>query len=51
MSTIQEVRVGEKKVREALEALKKAGPHYPDDLNLELQNATDEYAKVVRELK
>lgn len=50
MSSIQEVRAAEKKVEEALKALTLAGPHYPDELNLELQRATDEYARTVREL-
>ena len=51
MSTIQEVREAEKKVRETLEALKEAGPQYPHELNVELQRATDEYSRAVRELK
>ncbi|MFZ1143005.1 MAG: hypothetical protein WAN76_27820 [Candidatus Sulfotelmatobacter sp.] len=50
MSTIEEVRAAEKKVREVLEALKKAGGQYPNDLGTELKNATDEYARAVREL-
>ena len=51
MSTIQEVRQAEKKVKEALEALQKSGAHYSDALTLELQKSTDEYARAVRELK
>ena len=50
MSTIEEVRAAEKKVQEVLEALKKAGAQYPNDLGTELKNATDEYARAVREL-
>lgn len=51
MSTIQELREAEKKVREALEALRRSGAHYPDEVALELQRSTDEYARAVRELK
>lgn len=51
MSTIQELREAEKKVKEVLEALKNCGAHYPDELTLELQKSTDEYARAVRELK
>ena len=51
MSTIGEVRAAEKKVQEVLEALKKAGAQDPNQLSTQLQNATDEYARVVRELR
>src|ERR1017187_2720739 len=50
MSTIEEVRAAEKKVQEVLEALKKTGAQYANDLGTELKNATDEYARAVREL-
>jgi hypothetical protein len=50
MSTIDEVRAAEKKVQEILDALKKAGPQDPHHLRTELKNATDEYARAVREL-
>jgi hypothetical protein len=50
MSTIEEVRAAEKKVQEVLDALKKAGPQDPDHLSSELRNATDDYARAVREL-
>jgi hypothetical protein len=50
MSTIEEVRAAEKKVQEILDALKKAGPQDPHHLRTELKNATDEYARAVREL-
>lgn len=50
MSTIEEVRAAEKKVQEVLEALKKAGAQYPNYLGTQLKNATDEYARAVREL-
>jgi hypothetical protein len=51
MSTIEEVRAAEKKVLEILDALKKAGAQDPNHLRTELKNATDEYARAVRELK
>lgn len=51
MSTIQEVRQAEKRVKEVLEALKKRGELYPKELALEMQRSTDEYARVLRELK
>jgi len=50
MSTIDEVRAAEKRVQEILEALKKADAADPDYLGVELQKATDEYARAVREL-
>ena len=50
MSTIEEVRAAEKKVQEVLDALKKAGAQDPNHLSTELKNATDDYARAVREL-
>jgi hypothetical protein len=50
MSTIEEVRAAEKRVQEVLKALKKAGAQDPNHLNDELRNATDDYARAVREL-
>ena len=50
MSTIEEVRVAEKRVQSILEALKKAPANDPKHLADELRKATDEYARVVREL-
>jgi hypothetical protein len=50
MSTIEEVRAAEKKVQEVLEALKKASAQDPNHLGIELKNATDDYARAVREL-
>jgi len=38
-------------VKEVLEALKKTDAEDPDHLRIQLQNATDEYARAVRELK
>ena len=50
MSTIEEVRAAEKRVEKVLVALKKAGAQDPNHLSDELRNATDEYARAVREL-
>jgi hypothetical protein len=50
MSTIEEVRAAEKKVQKILDALKKADARDANDLSAELQKATDEYARAVREL-
>jgi succinate dehydrogenase/fumarate reductase flavoprotein subunit len=50
MSTIEQVRAAEKRVREITEALKKRGAKDPNDLSTKLKEATDEYARVVREL-
>ena len=50
MSTIEQVRAAEKKVREVLDALKESGAQDPNDLSSQLRNATDEYARAVREL-
>jgi hypothetical protein len=51
MSTIEEVRAAEAKVREVLDALRNANALDSNHLSEELRNATDEYARVVRELK
>ena len=45
------VRAAEKRVEEVLEALKKADAEDPDQLRMELQQATDEYARAVLELQ
>ena len=50
MSTIEEVRVAEKRVKEVLDALKKADAQDANSLGAELMCATDEYARAVREL-
>jgi hypothetical protein len=50
MSTIEEVRAAEKRVQKVLAALKKADAGDPNHLSDELKNATDEYARAVREL-
>ena len=44
MSTIDEVRAADKKVREGLNALKNASLEEQDELGVQLQQATDEYA-------
>jgi len=51
MSTIQDVRVAERKVQEILNELKDAGANDPQNLTQKLMAASDEYAKAVRELK
>ena len=51
MSSIEEVRAAEKKVQEVLDALKKVGAQDPNHLSDQLQKATDEYARAVRELQ
>ena len=50
MSTIADVRAAEKKVQDVLDALKKAGAQDPNHLSIELKNATEDYARAVREL-
>jgi hypothetical protein len=50
MSTIEEVRTAEKKVQELVNDLRQAGAQDPSDLSTQLKNATDEYARAVREL-
>jgi hypothetical protein len=48
--TIEEVRAAEKKVQKVLDVLKEADAQDPNSINTELKNATDEYARAVREL-
>lgn len=50
MSTIDEVRAADKKVQEVLKALKNASLEEQDELGVQLQNATDEFARAIREL-
>ena len=50
MSTIEEVRAAEKRVQVIVDALKKAPASDPNHLADQLQKATDEYARLVREL-
>lgn len=51
MSTIEEVRAAEKKLQAILDALKRAGARDPNHLDLELQKASNDYARAVRELR
>jgi len=50
MSTIEEVRIAEKRVKEVLDELKKTDAQDPNSLGAELKSATDEYVRAVREL-
>ena len=50
MSTIEEVKVAERKVQELVNALRTAGADDPNNLSAQLKDATDEYARAVREL-
>ena len=50
MSTIDEVRVAEKKVQDILRELKKADLSARDELHQQLTQATDAYVKAVSEL-
>ncbi len=50
MSTLQEVRAAEKRVEKVLEALNLDAAEDPNHLSEDLRNATDEYARAVREL-
>jgi len=50
MSTIEEVRAAEKRVQRAVDALKKADARDVNHVGDELKKATDEYARLVREL-
>jgi hypothetical protein len=50
MSTIEEVRAAERRVQILVDALRQAPAHDPNSLADELKKATDEYARVVREL-
>ena len=51
MSSVDEVRASEKRVQEVLDALEDAGAQDQHYLSNELRNATDEYARAVRELR
>ncbi len=50
MSTIEEVRAAEKRVQRTVDALRKADARDVDHIGDELKKATDEYARLVREL-
>ena len=51
MSTIQEVRVAEAKMNGVLDALKTAKTEEPNYLRKELECASDEYTRAVRDLE
>ena len=51
MSTIEDVRAAEARVREVLDALRKAKALDSNHLSEELRMATAGYARVVRELR
>lgn len=51
MSTIEEVRAAEKKLQELVNALRKAGANDPDNLNIKVMHASEEYARAVHELE
>lgn len=51
MSTIEEVRRAEQRVKEVLDEFKKNEAQDENSLGAELMNATDEYARAVRELR
>jgi hypothetical protein len=51
MSTTEEVRTAEKKLQELVNALRKAGASDPDNLHIQVMNASEEYARAVRELE
>jgi hypothetical protein len=50
MSTIEEVRAAEKRVERAVEALRNVDALDANHIGDELKKATDEYARLVREL-
>lgn len=51
MSTIQDVRVAEAKMKCVMDALKTAETEEPNYLAAELECASDEYTKAVRDLE
>ena len=51
MSTIQEVRAAEVKMKSVLDALNTAKAEEPNYLDAELKCASDEYTRAVRELE
>lgn len=51
MSTIEQVRAAEKKLQELVNALRKAAANDPDNLNIQVRNASEEYARAVHELE
>jgi hypothetical protein len=51
VSTIQEVKAAERKVRDILRELNKTDLTSRDDLHQQLTEATDEYVRAIRELE
>jgi hypothetical protein len=51
VSTIKEVQAAEQRVKKAMQALRTANALDPNHISDELKKATDEYARLVRELK
>jgi hypothetical protein len=51
MSTINEVRAAEEKMKTLLDGLKRSNAEDPNNLGTELKSASDEYARAIRELE
>ena len=51
MSSLEEVRAAEKRMRELVEKLRKADANDADNLTAQLRQATDNYATAVRALR
>jgi hypothetical protein len=51
MSTLEEVRAAEKRMRELFDRLKHADAADADNLTAQLKQATDDYAKAIRALR
>jgi hypothetical protein len=51
MSTVEEVRAAERRLQEVLDALGRADPREQSRVGDELNKASDDYARAVRELK
>jgi hypothetical protein len=51
MSTIEEVRKAEERMNELVDRLKHVGAADPDNLTMQLKQATDDYADAVRALR
>lgn len=51
MSTIDQVRAAEEKMKNVLCARKKDNPEDPNSLDTELRNASDEYSSAIRDLE
>ena len=51
MCTINEVRAAEEKMQTIMDGLKTSNTEDPNYLGTELKSASDEYARVVRELE